>query len=89
MSDPFVSVELHPVLAKRSKNGLTKVDIPYQPGITAKEAILTVLTENDLKGILIFVNNEVIESDRVLNNGDLVRALLPIAGGRSDENSRK
>jgi sulfur carrier protein ThiS len=76
-----VHIQLHPVLAERSIDGHIRTEIEFSPGITAGEALKKVIPEKDLKWIIIFVNDKMVDPEYELEAGDRVMGLLPIAGG--------
>ena len=76
-----INIELHPSLAKKTRNGASKVQIKYYPGITAASILRDLIPSVDIKAVNIAINNIITDPVQPLQPGDNMKVILAIAGG--------
>ena len=78
----MIKVKVFPSLAKRSKSGLTELELAHENGLKAGDIVQREgFTGPEAEAILLIVNGQQAAPDTPLADGDRVELMLAIAGG--------
>lgn len=78
----MIKVKLFPILAQRSNSGKTELEIEYQPGMVAADILEREgFAVDDASPILVIVNDEQVDPDQPLRDGDRVELMMAVEGG--------
>jgi len=78
----MVDVKLFTTLVKRSKTRKPTFSVEFRPGMKAGDILkMEGFVGHDAEGIMVLVNDEQSDADRVLEDGDRVELMVSIQGG--------
>lgn len=78
----MVSVKLHPLLVKRARSKQERLEVPYEPGLRAVDVLLAEgFSEVDAEAVMVLRNDEQVDHDAQLADGDRVEFMVGIQGG--------
>lgn len=78
----MVQVKMHPLLAKRAASRMETKSVAYRPGLTAMALLRDEgFSELDAEAVMILRNDEQVDPDTVIADGDRVEFMVGIQGG--------
>ena len=79
----IVHVRLHTTLRKETPQGIIdRVDLELEPGATLADVLARLEIRPRGGSVLMAVNGNLVKADHVLNDGDQVRLVPSVSGGR-------
>lgn len=78
----MIQVKLHPLLAKRAHSQQEQREIAYEPGLRAVDLLLREgFRAVDAEAVMMLCNDDQIEPETALHDGDRVEFMVAIQGG--------
>jgi sulfur carrier protein ThiS len=77
-----VQVKWFATLVKRTKSRLPQTEVQHRPGLTPLKIFLDEgFNDADAESVMMLVNDEQVEPDHAVNDGDRVEFMVSIQGG--------
>jgi sulfur carrier protein ThiS len=86
----FVTVHLHANLRLRTAEGMvSRLEMNLRPGSDVRAVLRELGLSDQERGLLIAINGRVGKPEQTLSEGDVLRLMPPISGGRCTVNSAR